>query len=88
MLWWVGLASCISLLLHHNITAVMQPITFTGDGYARYTLLDSGITKRQVALEMAFYEESISMRIQTDVEEGLLFRMGGVTDFAVLEVSI
>jgi len=66
----------------------MQPITFTGDGYARYTLLDDGIVKRQVVMEMEFYEESISMRIQTDAEEGLLFRMGGVTDFAALEVSL
>ena len=65
----------------------MEPITFAGDGYARYTLLDSGVAKRQVAMEIAFYEESISMRIRTDVEQGLLFQMGGANDFAMLEVS-
>ena len=65
----------------------MDPITFDGDGYARYTLLGSGVARRQVAMEMAFYEESISMRIRTDMEQGLLFQMGGVNDFAILEVS-
>lgn len=63
-----------------------EPITFTGDGYARYTLLDSRITKRQVAKEMSYYKESIHMRIRTDTKEGLLFRMSGTNDFAILEV--
>lgn len=66
----------------------MEPITFNGDGYARYTLLDSGTVKQQVAVEMAFYGERISMKILTDAEEGLLFRMGGTNDFAILEVSL
>ena len=61
-------------------------MTFTGDGYARYTLLDSGTAKQQVAMEMAFYEESINMRVQTNADEGLLFQMSGDEDFAILEV--
>ena len=59
----------------------LEPIQFTGDGYARYTLLDSGT-------EMSFYEETVSMCIQTDAKEGLLFRMSGHNDFAVLKVSL
>ena len=66
----------------------MDPVTFDGDGYAQYTLLeDSGVARQRSAMEMAFYEESISMRIRTDVEQGLLFQMGGANDFAILEVS-
>ena len=68
----------------------MEPVTYTGDGYAQYTLLDSGIVaeQQQVAKEMAFYEERISMRIQTNAEEGLIFRISGVNDFAILQVTI
>ena len=81
-----GLLDCYANI----VTIVTEPVTFTGDGYARYTLLDSvldsGIAKRQVTMEMAFYEESISMRVQTNAEEGLLFQMSGANDFAVLEV--
>ena len=37
-------------------------------------------------MEIAFYEERISMRVRTNAEEGLLFQMSGADDFAVLEV--
>ena len=80
----VGVALCT--LLCNIATTVADPVTFTGDGYARYTLLDGGVAKRQVNMEMAFYEESISMRVRTIAEEGLLFQMGGANDLAVLEV--
>ena len=76
------------MLLCNIVATVTDPVTFTGDGYARYTLLDSGVAKRQATMEMAFYEESISMRVRTTTEEGLLFQMGGANDLAVLEVCL
>lgn len=80
---------CIVIILFNgNVTIVTEPVTFTGDGYVRYTLLDSGIAKQQAAKEVAFYKESFRMRIQTVAEEGLLFQMGGANDFAALKVSI
>ena len=83
----VGVAFYVIIVLCNVVTIVTEPVTFTGDGYARYTLLDSGIAKQQqVAMEMAFYEESISMRVQTNADEGLLFQMSGDEDFAILEV--
>ena len=71
------------------LSAESEPVTFTGNGYARYTLLDDiSSRKRQVDMEMAFYEDNVSLRVQTTQQEGLVYWMGGATDYAALEVSV
>ena len=71
-------------------SAESEPITFTGNTYARYTLLggDTSNRKRQVGMEMAFYEDSVNISLQTTQQEGLVYWMGGATDYAALEVSV
>jgi len=65
-----------------------EPITFTGNSYARYTLVgDTSSRKRQVDMEKAFYEDSFSISMQTTQQAGLVYWMGGPTDYAALEVS-
>jgi len=70
------------------LSAESEPVTFTGNSYARYTLVgDTSSRKRQVDMEMAFYEDSVSISVQTTQQAGLVYWMGGATDYAALEVS-
>lgn len=70
------------------LSAESESVTFTGNSYARYTLVgETSNRKRQVDMEMAFYEDSVSISLQTTQQAGLVYYMGGATDYAALEVN-
>ena len=86
----------VSRLLNHMLAIIIiilhtesGSMSYTGNGYAQYTLTEEGIRhRRQIGETRSTYNDIISFSLRTTYTDGLLFAMYDKTESEYLYITV